>query len=116
MRIDIISLFPELIESFYEHSIIGRARKAGLLDLDVTNPRNFTFDKHHMVDDTIYGGGCGMLMKAQHYIQLSKSYAVPYRRVGSSSWALLGRPLHKQKHENWPNTTSSFSCAAIMKE
>ena len=65
MRIDIISLFPELIESFYEHSIIGRARKAGLLDLDVTNPRNFTFDKHHMVDDTIYGGGCGMLMKAQ---------------------------------------------------
>lgn len=65
MRIDIISLFPELIESFYEHSIIGRARKAGLLVLDVTNPRNFTFDKHHMVDDTIYGGGCGMLMKAQ---------------------------------------------------
>lgn len=65
MRIDIISLFPELIESFYGHSIIGRARKAGLLELDVTNPRQFTFDKHHMVDDTIYGGGCGMLMKAQ---------------------------------------------------
>lgn len=64
MRIDIISLFPEFIEAFFNHSIIGRARKAGLLDLDVTNPRNFTFDRHHMVDDTIYGGGCGMLMKA----------------------------------------------------
>ena len=56
MRIDIISLFPELIETFFQHSIIGRARAAGLLDLDVTNPRNFTYDRHHMVDDTIYGG------------------------------------------------------------
>lgn len=64
MRIDIISLFPELVEAFFGHSIIGRARNAGLLELDVTNPRNFTFDRHRMVDDTVYGGGCGMLMKA----------------------------------------------------
>ena len=62
MRIDIISLFPEFIRSFYSHSIIGRARKAGILDLDVTNPRQFTYDNHHMADDTIYGGGHGMLM------------------------------------------------------
>ena len=48
MRIDIISLFPEFIEAFFQHSIIGRARAAGLLDLDVTNPRNFTYDRHHM--------------------------------------------------------------------
>ena len=65
MRIDIISLFPEFIQAFYSHSIIGRAVKAGLLDLDVTNPRNFTYDRHRMADDTVYGGGCGMLMKAQ---------------------------------------------------
>lgn len=64
MRIDIISLFPVFIEAFFDHSIIGRAREAGILDLDVTNPRNFTYDRHHMVDDTVYGGGCGMLMKA----------------------------------------------------
>lgn len=64
MRIDIISLFPEFIEAFFNHSIIGRAKEAGLLELDVTNPRNFTYDRHHMVDDTIYGGGRGMLMKA----------------------------------------------------
>ena len=64
MRIDIISLFPEFIEAFYQHSIIGRARAQGLLELDVTNPRSFVYDRHRMVDDTIYGGGCGMLMKA----------------------------------------------------
>lgn len=83
MRIDIISLFPELIEAFYRHSIIGRARVAGLLELDVTNPRNFTYDRHHMVDDTIYGGGCGMLMKAGPLFAAVEAVRrdVPKRRV-----------------------------------
>lgn len=83
MRIDIISLFPELIETFYHHSIIGRARAAGLLELDVTNPRNFTYDRHHMVDDTIYGGGCGMLMKAAPLYAAVEAVRrdVPKRRV-----------------------------------
>ena len=83
MRIDIISLFPELIEAFFQHSIIGRARAAGLLELDVTNPRNFTYDRHHMVDDTIYGGGCGMLMKAAPLYAAVEAVRrqVPRRRV-----------------------------------
>ena len=83
MRIDIISLFPELIETFFQHSIIGRARAAGLLDLDVTNPRNFTYDRHHMVDDTIYGGGCGMLMKAAPLYAAVEAVRrqVPRRRI-----------------------------------
>ncbi|WP_301859362.1 tRNA (guanosine(37)-N1)-methyltransferase TrmD [uncultured Megasphaera sp.] len=83
MRIDIISLFPELIEAFYHHSIISRARAAGLLELDVTNPRNFTYDRHHMVDDTIYGGGCGMLMKAAPLYAAVEAVRrdVPKRRV-----------------------------------
>ena len=83
MRIDIISLFPELIEAFFQHSIIGRARAAGLLDLDVTNPRNFTYDRHHMVDDTVYGGGCGMLMKAAPLYAAVEAVRrqVPRRRI-----------------------------------
>ena len=83
MRIDIISLFPELIEAFFQHSIIGRARAAGLLDLDVTNPRNFTYDRHPMVDDTIYGGGCGMLMKAAPLYAAVEAVRrqVPRRRI-----------------------------------
>lgn len=83
MRIDIISLFPEFIEAFFQHSIIGRARAAGLLDLDVTNPRNFTYDRHHMVDDTIYGGGCGMLTKAAPLYAAVEAVRrqVPRRRI-----------------------------------
>lgn len=83
MRIDIISLFPEFIEAFYGHSIIGRARAAGLLELDVTNPRAFTYDRHRMVDDTVYGGGCGMLMKVGPLFAAVETVrrAVPKRRV-----------------------------------
>lgn len=97
MRIDIISLFPELIEAFYGHSMIGRARKAGLLDLDVTNPRQFTFDRHHMVDDTIYGGGCGMLMKAAPLYTAVEVVRrnVPKRRVIFMGPA--GRPFTQAK-------------------
>lgn len=65
MRIDIVSLFPEFIDSFFQHSIIKRAVEAKRLELYVTNPREFTYDKHHMADDTPYGGGNGMLMKAE---------------------------------------------------
>ncbi|MCI1822432.1 MAG: tRNA (guanosine(37)-N1)-methyltransferase TrmD [Megasphaera sp.] len=83
MRIDIISLFPEFIEAFYHHSIIKRAREAGILDLDVTNPRSFTYDKHHMVDDTPYGGGRGMLMKAEPLFRAVESVrrSVDKRRI-----------------------------------
>ena len=63
MRIDILSLFPEFIRAFFSQSMIKRALEAGLIDMDVTNPRDFTHDKHHQVDDSIYGGGAGMLMK-----------------------------------------------------
>ena len=63
MRIDVISLFPEFIEAFYAQSIIGRARAAGLLELGVTNPRDFAHNGHGHVDDTLCGGGAGMLMQ-----------------------------------------------------
>lgn len=63
MKIDILSLFPELIEAFFKHSIIKRALEAGLMDMRVTDPRAFSQDKHHRVDDTVYGGGAGMLMQ-----------------------------------------------------
>ncbi len=63
MRIDIVSLFPEMFDGPFGHSMIKRAREAALLDIAVTNPRTFTADKHHIVDDTPFGGGAGMVMK-----------------------------------------------------
>jgi len=63
MRIDIVSLFPEMFDGPFGHSMIKRARDAALLDIAVTNPRTFTEDKHHIVDDAPFGGGSGMVMK-----------------------------------------------------
>ena len=64
MRIDIMTLFPQLVETVLSESIIGRARVAGTLDIRTYNIRDYSEDKHRRVDDTPYGGGMGMLMAA----------------------------------------------------
>lgn len=65
MRIDIITVLPELIEGFLGESIIGRARKNGLADIHIHNLRDYTNDKHKKVDDYPFGGFAGMVMKCQ---------------------------------------------------
>lgn len=65
MRIDIITLFPEMFEPVLNGSIIGRAQKSGAIEIVCHQLRDYAFDKHRRVDDTPYGGGMGMLMKAE---------------------------------------------------
>ena len=65
MRIDIITLFPEMFEPVLGDSIIGRARQSGAVEIHTHQLRDYAFDKHRRVDDTPYGGGMGMLMKAE---------------------------------------------------
>ena len=65
MRIDIITLFPEMFEPVLNESIIGRAQKSGAIEIVCHQLRDFAFAKHRRVDDTPYGGGMGMLMKAE---------------------------------------------------
>lgn len=64
MRIDILTLFPEMFTSFLEGSLIGAVRSAGLLDIRVTNIRDFATGLHRQVDDRPFGGGPGMLLMA----------------------------------------------------
>ncbi|NLY11521.1 MAG: tRNA (guanosine(37)-N1)-methyltransferase TrmD [Firmicutes bacterium] len=63
MRIDILTLFPEMFSGPFSTSIIKRARDQGILDIRLWNIRDFAQDKHKMVDDTPYGGGAGMVLK-----------------------------------------------------
>ncbi len=65
MRVDVITLFPELVEQVTGCGVVGRAAEQGLLELHCWNPRDYTRDKHRTVDDRPYGGGPGMLMKVQ---------------------------------------------------
>ncbi len=64
MRFDIMTLFPELVQTVLGESIIGRAQKSGAIKIKCHNIRDFSEDKHRRVDDTPYGGGKGMLMMA----------------------------------------------------
>ena len=65
MRIDIITLFPEMCEAVLGESIIGRARRSVAIDIRCHQLRDFAYDKHRRVDDSTYGGGMGMLMMAE---------------------------------------------------
>ncbi len=64
MRFDIMTLFPDLVETVLSESVIGRAQKNGAIAVRVHNIRDYAEDKHNRVDDTPYGGGKGMLMMA----------------------------------------------------
>ncbi len=68
MRFDVLTLFPELIESHMNFSIMKRAVNEGIIEVNTVNPRNYTLDKHRKVDDTPYGGGTGMVLYAQPYV------------------------------------------------
>lgn len=63
MQIAVVSLFPEMFTAVSGHGVTGRAVKQGLVELQHSNPRDFTHDRHRTVDDRPYGGGPGMLMK-----------------------------------------------------
>ena len=65
MRIDILTLFPELCEAVLKESIVGRSRERGLVEINCLNIRDYTTDKHRRVDDSPYGGGAGMILQAQ---------------------------------------------------
>ncbi len=65
MRIDILTLFPEMCESVLSESIIGRARREGFVEINCRQIRDYSTDKHRRVDDSPYGGGMGMIMSVQ---------------------------------------------------
>lgn len=64
MQVDILTLFPAMFTGPFEASIISRARRRGLLDINIVNIRDYALDKHQQVDDYPYGGGAGMVMRA----------------------------------------------------
>jgi tRNA (guanine37-N1)-methyltransferase len=65
MRIDILTLFPEMFQCLLVPGIFGRALEGGLVKLKAHNIRDYTHDKHHVVDDYAYGGGAGMILKPE---------------------------------------------------
>ena len=73
MRFDLVTLFPELFESFLSTSLVGRANKSGTLVVRATSPRDFGLGRHRSVDDTPYGGGSGMVMRVDVLVACMES-------------------------------------------
>ena len=81
MKIDVLTLFPELFAGPLDVSMVARARKAGLVDVQIWNLRDWTHDRHKTVDDRPFGGGPGMVLKAEPIFEAVESLANERTRV-----------------------------------
>ena len=103
MRFDVLSIFPEWFDGPFSTSLLGRADAAGLIDLRVHDLRHWTHDRHRTVDDAPYGGGAGMVMRADVWLDACEAVwndgegGSPYRAGGARPRTVLltprGRPL-----------------------
>ena len=96
MRFDVITLFPDMILDYCSQSIIGRAIESRIIYINTVNPRDYTEDKHKKVDDTPYGGGAGMVLMAQPYVDAYESV----QKSGKTKTIMLspqGQPLNDKK-------------------
>ena len=91
MRFDVLTLFPELIQSHLDFSIMKRAKDEGIIEVNTINPRDYSLDKHKKVDDTPYGGGAGMVLAPQPYVD---AYEGVYKGVnkGVNSITIMMTP------------------------
>lgn len=95
LRIDVITIFPRMVETPLAEGIVGRAAQAGLVRLEVHDLRAFTDDRHRTVDDAPFGGGPGMVMKAEPFFRAVEALS-PGGRTGREAIVLLsprGRPF-----------------------
>ncbi len=93
MIFDVLTLFPDMVENYFNFSILKRAVDAGIISVNTVNPRDYTKNKHKKVDDTPYGGGAGMVLMPQPYVDAYESV----ERLENSTTIMLspqGEPLN----------------------
>lgn len=115
MRIDIITLFPEMFAPVLGESIIGRAQKSGAVEIYTHQLRDFAFDKHRRVDDTPYGGGMGMLMMAE---PIALCFEAICRETAPDRILSICRRRAaccvKAACARWQRSTKTFVCSAVI--
>src|SRR5450631_3032738 len=100
MRIDVVTLFPELFEAFLATSMVGRGVSSGALGVRLKSPRDFGLGKHKSVDDTPYGGGSGMVMRVDVMVACMESLdadAPDAKRAHRVLMTPQGRPFDQAK-------------------
>jgi tRNA (guanine37-N1)-methyltransferase len=95
MKFDILTLFPNMFSSPLRESILGKAVEKGLIQIQTINIRDFTLDKHHVVDDAPYGGGQGMVMKVEPIARAIESVKSQNRSARAIYLTPQGKPFHQ---------------------
>ncbi len=96
MRIDVVTLFPELVQQVTEYGVTGRAVQRGLMQLHTWNPRDYTHDQHRTVDDRPYGGGPGMVMRYEPLRDTLRAVRVEAQAARVIYLSPQGRPLTQE--------------------
>ncbi len=96
IEFDIITIFPDIFNSYFNESILKRAQKNKLIEINVHNLRDFTLDKHQKVDDRPFGGGPGMVLKVEPIIKAINSISKKKRINKKDSLIILFTPTGKQ--------------------
>src|ERR1044072_326047 len=92
MRFEIVTIFPEIFRGVFEFGIIRRAVEAGLIEINVHDLRDFTYDRHRMVDDRPCGGGAGMVMKPEPFFRAIEALTHEGERQGEAGRVILLTP------------------------
>ncbi len=103
MQFTVISLFPNEIEHYCRSSILGRAQNAGIINVNVVNPRDFTTDVHHKVDDAPYGGGAGMVLMCQPIWDAYQSISPLQANEKIVLTSPHGQPFTQEKAQEFSN-------------
>ena len=118
MKITILTLFPDMFSGFLSESIIGRAQKEKLVEIETVNLRKWGIGKHKTVDDTPYGGGAGMVLRVDVVGQAIKE--IKKKSKGKAKVILLtpqGEVYHQKKARMLAEKKEILSlCVAIMKD
>ncbi|MDJ0775576.1 MAG: tRNA (guanosine(37)-N1)-methyltransferase TrmD [Mastigocoleus sp. MO_167.B18] len=104
MRFDIVTLFPDCFNSVLNSGLLGKALAKQIAEVNLINPRDFTTDKHHKVDDEPYGGGVGMLMKPEPIFSAVESLPILSRReiiLMSPQGQTIDQPLLRELSTNF---------------
>lgn len=109
MRFDVMTLFPEMIEAYCGFSILKRAVEAGVISVNTVNPRDYTLNKHKKVDDTPYGGGAGMVLMPQPYVDAYESI-----EKSENSVTVMLSPQGEQLTDGVVNELANYSQIVLM--
>lgn len=109
MKFDVMTLFPEMINTYCSFSILKRAVESGIVEVNTINPRDYTLDKHKKVDDTPYGGGAGMVLMAQPYVDAYESIDKTQNSI-----TIMLSPQGEPLSENLVNELAGYNQIVLM--